>query len=274
MNMPRRTVLIAALLSVIMVSGCDFGGTSGSTAEGDMVRLYVQKNILNPASADDLLVGIIDCFTYDYTPSGSIVPTVSGTLGYQTGAVNYAIDFNNYINSYLQYSVGTGFDPDVYSISVWLKSLSALSGDCTLDSTDRGTVFRLTDSSGQPCFRLLAYCPGTGTGYKYALQIYGATGNDILYPPDAPQVANGQWVHVVFTVYKSLRVVRIWYNTVEYDSMSVGFAPRSSDTGSVLSVNLPPSGYSAFKGLVDDLRFYDRALEYRDVLGLYKMKTY
>ncbi len=78
----------------------------------------------------------------------------------------------------------------------------------------------------------------------------------------------------MYTVYKTTRVVRVWYDSVEYDSLTFGFTPRSSNTGSVLSVNLPPSGYSAFKGLVDDLRFYGRVLEYRDVLGLYKMKTY
>lgn len=153
------------------------------------------------------------------------------------------------------------------SVSVWYKL-----DDANLLNYPT-IIYKQGDQVSNPNYSLqLAHEAGYGSN-RYKLDYFhgNAGGNKNLFTKQDYRNYLGQWVHIIFSYNTADGYMRIYFNGQISDSLyAPSFVPYTSTDSMQIArgskVNYPDS---YFKGSLDDIRIYNRALHRAEVIALY-----
>lgn len=179
-----------------------------------------------------------------------VVGAVTGTAD-RAGGSGCAKLFTG-VSDHLAVPFSPAFDlaaEDAFTISIWYQGGSAEAGD-------HESLFARRDPSGSPFT----------TDYSVNLydlnRVLGSVGEQgYLWSPVEPPIPDAQWHHVAYIYSNGIQ--QIWQDNVlqAWDSTQQAFISQSTE-GLVLG--------QYFEGAMDDIRFYDRALNPAEVALLYQ----
>jgi Ca2+-binding RTX toxin-like protein len=235
------------------------GGGSNNVVEGN----YVGTDV----NGEGLLPGTVAWYTADASTKdvvGGHNGTLHGGVTFAAGEVDQAFDFLGNAGGYVDVPSSPALQPaNAVSVDFWVKG-----------SPPAGTSY------------LLAQGPANAAGASYAfytltggLQFYVRTGSGFILSPDAgPSVWNNQWHHIAGTYDGS--TVRLYVDGVQVGSGTAASGPinysASADslTSDLFIGNYPfttefPGGNLPFKGLLDEIGIYSRALAPSEIQGIF-----
>jgi len=216
--------------------------------------------------------------TYDNIATDSLgalsAPTATGTTVYSSSSESGTASLDLTANTAggtmtkgLTYSLATGSYTLPISGSIWLNSTSPTTAAyqvpfCIGNNTSTNTlaVEIYTDVAGSG--KIILTCTIGGTSYNSPLSPFALTA--------------GTWYHLAFTITNSY--LQFYINGVMVSSRQTGAGALSirggtgasgSPTQLRIGAEAGTSLAYAFKGLVDDVRIYNRELSASEVAGLY-----
>jgi hypothetical protein len=190
----------------------------------------------------------------------------------RSGLANKAYEFNN------GSGVGCGDSSGVYglistanlghgssfSYSVWIRPIN---------NNDQWIIGQNSSNGAQPWAALVVGNPNLigGSGSKVSFVLTGS--GPTLAVADSANVSTGAWTHYVVTVASSggQTTVKLYRNGVQVATATgSGSYTNPSSTNNFLMGNASSSSTNAvFRGLMDDVRVYNRALSDGEIQALY-----
>jgi hypothetical protein len=239
----------------------------------EIAYLYSSGAVRLNASQNAILTnGLIGLWSFDgadVTPSTSTDRSGSGYDGSIVGAIptrgkiGQALSFDG-TNDYVSTPVRQ-FPQTAYSATAWIKTDLSQTGIITAVYKQSGTVQYTqfyVDTSGAVTGRIVQTYDTTYIGRATA----------------ASAVTANAWTHVVMTWDGGTTnsAIKVYVNGSQADTANDGlgtFTAPNSSSGAGLWIGAQEydgAGVSFFKGLLDDIRVYDRALSAPEVTRLYR----
>ncbi len=196
--------------------------------------------------------------------NGTLVNSPAWVLGKHGKALQVS-NSTKYVSSAAP-NVGTGS----FSISVWVKTISDISGSNWIPVIKNKDQF----NGSTPGYQL--WLRGGNNGINFRLND-GNVVNDIVALPSADissTIANGNWHHIVAIANRTTNIASIYVDGVVVQNI----ADLSPLTGSLanaqpLLIGSDSSGSTNFTESIDDVRVYNRALSASEIQALYKERT-
>ncbi len=194
--------------------------------------------------------------------------TTSGGPVYSTGKVDQAMLFDG-VDDYLTVAASSTLDLGTsagFTFDAWVKpDFSADRDFPILDYSNIGGSEGVTFS--------LDYSPSYG-GTLYA-SIHDTTGAEhLIFTPDFT-VVTGVFQHLAATYDKSTGMAKLYLNGVEKASSNLGvFTPKTTST---LYLGRFAAGFGTalrFKGMIDELEIFNRALSAGEVQAIFSADSY
>jgi hypothetical protein len=192
--------------------------------------------------------------------------TIYGNPQFVNGAIGNALQFDG-IDDYMHsasLNINTG---DSFTVSYWMNFSWQQSRFWILYFGYDANAFPCSVPEGfHSLITGLNWSPATTSGFGFMC----GGGNNAF------NMANfqGQWIHVV-TTYDSLnKNINSFINAISMDSQTVTQAIPMQNIG--LYIGQAPLGYpdnNNFKGTLDDIRIYNRALSEAEILQLYNLRN-
>ncbi len=218
------------------------------------------------ATSGDTTTGLVSWWKFDEgigqtvrDTMGANNGTIQGTASWTTGRFGAALNFDGSTNFVLGANAGLGFPVGsaARTISAWVKVSSP-------PSIDNGVFhYGTASSTGAVNFHLFLYGStnagkvGIGNGYGYGTLL--GTSN----------VGDGAW-HNIIGVYEGAGgLARIYVDGVQQTSGVLSTTPNTG-TGTAWQIGrFQAAGPQPFRGAMDDVRIYNRALTSADVQAIY-----
>jgi DNA-binding winged helix-turn-helix (wHTH) protein len=141
------------------------------------------------------------------------------------------------------------------TLAACIKS-SATNGDSTVILFEGSTV----DEGASDRFQLWLHESGTG-----------AFGIGHFIPPGKTRIDDGRWHQLAGVVDGgATRRMRLYVDGMEDANVQHGAEGLKASTESVWSIGRDPQNGTSFRGVIDDVRIYERALRPDEVRGLYR----
>lgn len=166
-----------------------------------------------------------------------------------------------------------------------------VSHDAKLNLTKDKTIslwYKIESSTGLPLYPILIYKTGINDYPTFALYFredpaYGASRHRVCFIEGSGTTINkenyttqnytnyvNQWIHIVGTHNSQDGYMRIFFNGTISDSLYVGnFSSNTSTDSMAIGRGHSPYGGNNFKGFIDDIRIYDRAVTKEEIDSLY-----
>ena len=173
---------------------------------------------------------------------------------FTSGSVERAFDFdgNNYVRVPSSPSLDVG-KLDEFSLEFWTKS-----------AAESRNILGWSDGNAQTGVYLFR----EQFNHRLWVELYDVNGGrhyayfEGIFPPD-------QWLHLGLTFRKSDGLLRVYRNGLFYGQWSLGnFAPR---TDLDFWLGGSPSWNSRFRGQLDEVSFYSRALRGEEIAAIYQV---
>ena len=148
--------------------------------------------------------------------------------------------------------------------------------------------YKIESSIGLPLYPIIVYKKGINDYPTFGLYLredpaYGSSRRKVSFIQGSGTSTNkenyttqnytnyvNQWVHIVATHTSADGYMRIFFNGVISDSLYVGnFVSNTSTDSLAIGRGRKPYGGNNFKGFLDDIRIYDRALSKSEIDVLY-----
>lgn len=177
--------------------------------------------------------------------------SLAGSPTWTAGSVGGALDFNG---SNYAMSVGSVSVPSTFSVSAWVKPSANPEVGAFAD--------RIVESAYNTGFALTYYNNGLQRVFMLSVK-----GNPLF--ANAP-VPLGQWTHVTATFDGSVAKVYVNGNLDASDDFSGLVSPGSTNMPIYIGTYFnAPGELAGFRGSIDDVRVYDRALSSSEVGEIY-----
>ncbi|PJE64483.1 MAG: hypothetical protein COU90_03515, partial [Candidatus Ryanbacteria bacterium CG10_big_fil_rev_8_21_14_0_10_43_42] len=227
------------------------------------------------ASAQDITSGLVGHWTFD-EGSGTVAGDSSGlgntgtlTNGpvWGVGKVGGALSFDG-SNDYIDAGSNAILDDmSVFSFSAWINPGTGAYGP-------QGTIVQKGHGDIQLTYEgwILAFYPNAPT--QLTFRAVHQTNHLLIQAPPNVFTMN-EWQHVVVTWDGSPNAsgVKIFRNGVEvsYSTQQNGSGPKVSDVARNFLIGINSYVNTPFKGSLDDVRIYNRALSSTDIQALYAL---
>jgi len=280
-----------------------FIGISSITQTGftnGFIRLGESMN----TSHNRAFAGIIDDFrVYNRALSATEIAALATSVGIPAAPATTVISglttqltFDNTTvdaQSGITYSSGTAVYTPVCKVGT--SSLD-LMGNTAGAASGTAIVYTMGSTLTLPMTISYWFNVSSATSYQVPFSITGANGNWVIhqeinatntgfrsfingteYTPSYFSYAVGTWILLTIT-YTPSGYLNIYYNGVIIRSLlltsSTSFSGNSATTPFSLRIGSQSSAAYYFKGIIDDVRIYNRALSSQEVVGLYASSQY
>lgn len=179
------------------------------------------------------------------------------------GNLNSAVYFNgNYQKLVIQNSILPD-TPTSFSIALWVKKDTSSSNPELIN--DRGT------NSYSHKYRITLGGPNSSWGFNYRFMIANYATNNISNLTSDSSISN-DWEHIVVTYDYTTQTKQIYKNAVLIatgNSTSYPSITTATTIGYSTSPNQSTNTDESFKGSLDDIGFWSRALNIKEIVNLY-----
>jgi hypothetical protein len=147
--------------------------------------------------------------------------------------------------------------------------------------------YKIESTSGLTYYPVIIYKPGINPYPTFGIFLhedpaYGSTQHKVSFIQGGGSVNKenvttqdyrnyvNQWIHITATCNSTDKYMRIYFNGVISDSLYIGTFSSNTSTDSLrIGRGYSPYNANSFKGLIDDVRIYNRALTKQEVDALY-----
>ncbi len=186
------------------------------------------------------------------------------------GKMGQGLQFNG-TNSYINAGMPSPID-DIpqFSVSAWIKPKSSGSGDCS----GYTQIVQKNDLCASLASDGWRFTLAPDNSLEFVVSYIGGSGLELVKQTSANSIAFNTWQHVVVTWTGSTTAsqAHIYRDGVElsYSASQNGSTIRDSED-TTLSIGAMYNGESAFDGVIDDVRIYNRVLSPAEVRRLYEL---
>ena len=228
--------------------------------------------------------GMVDWWPFDET-TGVIAHDImgfdnqggrQGSPAVLTGKVKNALCFNGQ-NQYVQvldhpevnfFGSCPNGNAESFTIDAWIKVDSTAGLQVILDKRDNNTLapkgYSFFVDNGKLGFQMADGIGGPVCG------VGGACNN---YVEPNPSITAGVWYHVAVAVQRcnavGINAGRLYVNGI----VKLSFSPRNGDISNtadlLIAMRQPAYGYSFFRGCLDEVEFFKRALDQSEIQAIY-----
>lgn len=187
---------------------------------------------------------------------GSNDGTTEGGVAYSSNSIrNQSLDLDG-SDDYVETKNFSALESNTFSISFWgyVKDQSKFNGAIVQRNSNNSGVFLGTDGdSNDPYFG-----------------IHDTNGNNHAITSGAGNWPENKWIHVAGI--KTESGMKLFLNSNLEDNIQQSFTPLSTSSTTYIGANQSKTR-AYFRGLIDDVRIYDRAISRREVHELYRWGT-
>lgn len=181
------------------------------------------------------------------------------------GSANGAYSFDG-TNNFIELPENSAFGSPDYTVSIWFKSAGYPDGSVQNDNEAAMLISR-----GRNNFELaLGAPPFVATGIRFLPRLIGNTGHG--FDARTAGFQTNVWHHAVGTYEQSGNVARLFLDGQEL--VLVHFSgPDTANNTQPARLGTRYDGTVPFKGSLDDVRIYNRALSSNEVAALYNLEA-
>lgn len=264
-------LFLGVIATAVVFTSTSCTPTNTPTPIHDTVYVHVTDTADCNCVCTDSCFGAIACYPFDGNANDVSGNNFNGTVLGATlttghkGNANSAYYFNQSVNTKIELPNLSNFDNSgEISISVWANTSSTSTGGNTIIST-------IPDASSD---RFQMNINWTGDPANTSIFDYGNISSGRLVTPSAPIVYN-TWEHYVFVKSTVGNFMKIYKNGVQIATKSGG-ASISNRAKKVVLGGSPSNGDHGdqlFKGSLDDLKIFNKALTATEVLNIYNYEN-
>ncbi len=222
-------------------------------------------SLMSGAASADLSTGLMAYYNFDDcsandTSGNANNGTINGNLSCITGVVDKALQFDG--ASYINVPNAASLNPvDQLAVSFWVR-VDAFNSDVSTIIHKGGT--------NPNCFENREYAFHTNIDSTFH-QTSSGDGNCANQMDSKKVIAIGKWLHYVGIIDRKRHVMSIYINGA-LNAKQVDSYNTLTNNNHDLRIGLSEEGYyweSPFKGALDEIRLYNRALTAAEITALY-----
>lgn len=242
-------------LTILLLLFCDTCfATANSVGVGAGISLP-EKNVLT--------AGLVGHWTFEEgTGTSTLDSSVSGNNGTITGATwvdgikgkCLSYDGDDYVNMGDPANGSLDFGTSSFSFGCWVNGTYTTAFD--------GIIYKGATSGPSPGYVL--YC--NASGYRFSI------GNGILTYASSNKTGYNIWQHLFLVADRNLNNMKMYVNGSLYSENTITLWQTGSSTSNNISLQIGRYSSGYYKGRIDNVRIYNRALSEAEIQTLYYLK--